>query len=167
MMQRAMTHLDIDLLWPIFQALCREGLTLAHDETTTREAFEEYWTARGGEQWTALDEGRVVGGFTLRANHPGRGAHVGTATYIVAEPVRGRGIGKELALQSINRARALGFTALQFNFVLSTNEVAVRLWQRLGFETVGTLPQVFRHPGGSFVDAYVMHRTLGPASDNE
>lgn len=162
MMLRPMLQTDIELLWPIFEALCQEGLTLAQDETTTAEAFEAYWTGRGGEQWTAIDEGRVVGGFTLRANHPGRGAHVGTATYIVAEHARGRGVGKALALHSLERARAIGFTAMQFNFVVSTNEVALRLWRKLGFETVGTLSGAFRHPAGAFVDAYVMHRNIHP-----
>ena len=161
-MLRPMIRTDLAGLWPIFKAVCGAGLTLVQDETTTAEAFEAYWTDRGGEQWTAVVEERVVGGFTLRSNHPGRGAHVGTATYIVAEHARSQGVGTELALRSLDRAHALGFTAIQFNFVVSTNEGALRLWRKLGFEIVGTLPRAFRHPQGAFVDAYVMHRNIHP-----
>lgn len=162
---RRMEAADLDALWSIFHTITVEGLMLAQDETTSREAFEAYWVGRGGEQWIAHDEGRIRGAFTLRSNHPGRGAHIGTATYIVAPDARGKGVGFALGQHSIERARALGFTGMQFNLVIRTNEVAVRLWQRLGFAIVGTMPRVFRQPSGALVDAHVMFRDIEGGSD--
>ena len=162
---RRMETTDLDTLWPLFHAITVEGLMLAQDETTTREAFEEYWLSRGGEQWIAHEQGRIQGAYTLRSNHPGRGAHIGTATYIVAADARGQGVGFAMGQHSIERARALGFTGMQFNLVIRTNEVAVRLWQRLGFAIVGTMPRVFRQPSGALVDAHVMFRDIEGARD--
>jgi ribosomal protein S18 acetylase RimI-like enzyme len=146
-------------LWNLFREVIESGDSYTQDEGITRESFVDYWLGRGGEQWVALDSaGAVVGGYTLRANQPGRGAHVGTASYIVARAARGRQIGRALGEHSIERARVLGFLALQFNCVVSTNTAAVQLWQVLGFAIVGTLPRVFRHREHGLVDAYVMHR---------
>jgi L-amino acid N-acyltransferase YncA len=161
---RPMVAADLDSVWRIFHAITVEGLMLAHDENTTREEFESYWVGRGGEQWIAEDE-RIQGAFTLRANHPGRGAHIATATYLVAPEARGKGLGFALGQRSLVRARSLGFSGIQFNLVIRTNEVAVRLWHRLGFEVVGTMPRVFRHPDGTLVDALVMFRNLDGGSD--
>lgn len=158
---RAATDADLDRLWPIFGAICRAGETLAQDETTTKSQFRAYWLGAGGEQHVATDaEGGVLGGYTLRPNQPGRGAHVGTATYVVDEAARGRGIGRLLGEHSIERARAMGFAAMQFNLVVSTNEGAVALWRKLGFTVTATLPRVFRHPTAGLVDAFVMTRIL-------
>jgi len=157
---RPMVAEDLDEVWAIFQKITREGLMLAHDETTSREDFVDYWLGRGGEQWVAHEGGRLLGAFTLRPNHPGRGSHIGTATYLVATAARGQGVGFAMGEHSLVRARALGFAGVQFNLVVSTNEVAVRLWRRLGFEIVGTMPRVFRHPDGALVDAHVMFRDL-------
>jgi L-amino acid N-acyltransferase YncA len=151
---------DMTEVFAIFEPIAKDGSTYVHDESTTDGAFAEYWTGRGGEQWVASVDGRIVGSYTLRPNHPGRGAHVATASYIVAESARGKGVGLALGTHSLERARALGFVAMQFNCVVSTNEAAVRLWKRLGFETVGSLPGAFRLRGGRDVDAYVMFRRL-------
>src|SRR5262245_32307599 len=153
---------DLDPLWAIFRQIAEEGTTLAHDAQTTRAGFVESWLGRGGEQWVAESGGSVLGGYTVRANHPGRGSHVGTATYIVAQEARGQGVGLALGEHSLERARRMGFTAMQFNIVVSTNDSAVRLWKRLGFQIVGQLPGVFRHATLGPVDAYVMHRFLSP-----
>jgi ribosomal protein S18 acetylase RimI-like enzyme len=73
---------------------------------------------------------------------------------------RGKGIGRAMAEHCLSEARRFGFRAMQFNFVVSTNELAVRLWQRLGFKIVGTLPDAFRHPTEGYVDVYIMFRSL-------
>jgi ribosomal protein S18 acetylase RimI-like enzyme len=157
---RALAEADLAALWPIFRDdVIAPGETYVDDETTTAELFRERWLGRGGEQWIACDGDAVLGGYTLRSNYPGRGAHVGTASYIVAATARGRGVGRALGVHSLERARAMGFAAVQFNFVVSTNTAAVRLWQELGFAIVATLPGAFRHATKGFVDAYVMvHR---------
>ena len=105
-------------------------------------------------------DGRVLGAYTLRANHPGRGSHVATASYLVAGAARGHGVGRMLGEHSIERARALSFDAIQFNFVVSTNAAAVRLWESLGFRTLARLPKAFDHAQLGQVDALVMFREL-------
>jgi ribosomal protein S18 acetylase RimI-like enzyme len=106
------------------------------------------------------EAGHVLGTYFLRANHAGGGAHVANTGYMVAGDAGGRGVGAALCLDSLELARARGFAAMQFNFVVSTNERAVRLWHRLGFETVGCLPGAFRHPALGDVDVLVMYRRL-------
>lgn len=151
---------DWAALWALFREVVVDGTTFAADERTTEEEFRRDWTGRGGEQWVAEDEGHVLGAYTLRPNHPGRGSHVATASYLVDAGERGRGIGRALGVHSLERARALGFAAIQFNFVVSTNAAAVRLWKDLGFQVLATLPGAFQHRSAGRVDAYVMWRTL-------
>jgi ribosomal protein S18 acetylase RimI-like enzyme len=96
----------------------------------------------------------------VHPNQSGGGAHVANAAFIVTKEARGRGIGRELGEHCLNEARRLGFHAMQFNFVISTNEAAVKLWQDLGMKIVGTLPGAFHHPEKGYVDVYVMYRSL-------
>lgn len=106
-------------------------------------------------------DGRVVGTYVLKPNQPALGSHVANASFMVSPVARGSGVGRSMGEHSLAEARRLGFRAMQFNFVVSTNEAAVRLWQRLGFGIVGTLPGAFRHARLGFVDAYVMFQELG------
>jgi ribosomal protein S18 acetylase RimI-like enzyme len=108
----------------------------------------------------AEEGSEVVGSYYLRANNRGGGAHVANCGYIVAPDAMGRGVARAMCRQSLDRARERGFRAMQFNFVISSNERAVRLWQSCGFEIVGRLPAAFDHPRLGFVDAFVMYRTL-------
>ena len=103
---------------------------------------------------------QVVGSYVLRPNRPGLGAHVSNASFIVATSARGLGVGRAMGEHCLSEARRLGFRAMQFNFVVSTNESAVHLWQELGFKIVGTLPGAFRHSQKGYVDVYVMFRSL-------
>jgi ribosomal protein S18 acetylase RimI-like enzyme len=157
---RPATRDDLPELWSAFAEIAAAGETYVQDSTTTEADFASYWWGRGGEQWVAEHEGRIAGGYTLRANHPGRGAHVGTASYVVAKEARGLGIGRRLGEHSIERARAMGFSALQFNFVVSTNTAAIRLWESLGFRVLARLPGVFDHATLGRTDALVMFREI-------
>ena len=108
----------------------------------------------------AVDGGRILGTYYLKANQAGGGDHVANCGYIVHPEATGRGIARRMCEHSLERARARGFRAMQFNFVVSTNGRAIRLWQTLGFETLGRLPLAFRHPVHGYVDALVMFRPL-------
>lgn len=163
---RPTTPEDLTPLWREFQSVARAGETYAQDEAATLQEFDEYWRRRGGEQWSAVEGQRWLGAYTLRANQPGRGAHVATASYLVAREARGEGVGRRMGEHSIERARALGFEALQFNLVVDANEPAVKLWKSLGFQVVGTLPGAFRHRSLGLVDAHVMHLRLAPAVES-
>jgi len=102
----------------------------------------------------------ILGSYILRPNQSGGGSHVANAGFMVSATARGQGIGRAMALHCLHESRRLGFRAMQFNYVISTNTAAIRLWQDLGFEIVGTLPEAFHHPEKGYVDVYVMHRSL-------
>jgi L-amino acid N-acyltransferase YncA len=147
---------DGSAVWRIFSAILAEGTTSAQAERTAEAEFLRYFFGRGGEQWLAESDGRVVGAYTLRPNQPGRGSHIATASYGVESGARGLGVGRTLGKHSLERARACGYRAIQFNFVVSTNTAALRLWKELGFQTLATLPGAFQHRLQGPVDAYVL-----------
>ena len=119
-----------------------------------------YWMGSDRQTFVAVADGRIAGTYYLRANRAGGGDHVANCGYITDTAVAGKGVARRMAEHSIELARSQGFRAMQFNFVVSTNERAVRLWQSLGFEIVGRLPLAFRHPSLGYVDALVMFQTL-------
>jgi len=138
------------------------GDTYAYPPDTTREQALAWWFPQGGWTWVALRDGQVAGTYVMKANQPGQGSHVANCGYMVAASAGGQGVGEAMCRHSLDEARRLGFRAMQFNFVVSTNIRAVRLWERCGFRTVGTVPGAFRHPTLGFVDTLVMHRSLEP-----
>ena len=147
-------------MWLIFQAVVATGTTYFFAPDTPREEAEAYWFATGVASYVAEDDDRVVGMYKIVANHQDLGSHVANASFMVDPAREGRGLGREMGVHCLREARRLGFLAMQFNFVVSTNEGAIALWKKLGFEIVGRLPRVFRHRERGFVDAYVMHRFL-------
>lgn len=159
-MIRAATAADADAIWAILEPVIRAGETYALDRAMTREAALAYWLGAEKATFVACDAERVIGTYYCRANQAGGGAHVANCGYVVAAHATGRGIARAMAEDSFARARAQGFAAMQFNFVISSNTAAVALWQKLGFSIVGRLPQAFNHPTQGPIDALVMHRTL-------
>jgi L-amino acid N-acyltransferase YncA len=157
---REASGLDQDTVWEIFHAVVAGGDTYVFDPETPRDEALEYWFHPGTRTYVAESGGRVVGTYILRPNRPGLGSHVANAAFMVSPSARGLGTGRAMGEHCLDEARRLGYRAMQFNFVVSTNEAAVTLWQRLGFTIVGTLPGAFRHRTRGFVDAYVMFRTL-------
>jgi L-amino acid N-acyltransferase YncA len=157
---REATERDRDAVWEIFRATVAPGEVFVYDPNTPREEAEAYWFAKGTRTYVAEQDGKVAGSYILRQNRPGLGDHVANAGFMVAPAARRSGIGRAMGEHALSEARRLGYRAMQFNFVISTNESAVRLWQDLGFKIVGTLPGAFRHARNGFVDAYVMYRLL-------
>ena len=151
---------DFAAIWRIFEAVVATGTTYVFAPDTPREDARAYWFGPGIRSWVAEDAGRVVGMYKLVANQRDLGSHVSNASFMVDPRAEGRGVGQTMGLHCLREARRAGFRAMQFNFVVSTNQPAVRLWQRLGFRIVGTLPAVFQHRELGLVDAYVMHRSL-------
>jgi L-amino acid N-acyltransferase YncA len=157
---RPATNKDRDAIWEIFHAVVAPGDTYTIDPEISRKDALAYWMQRGAHTFVAEQERVIVGTYILKANQKAGGAHVANAGYMVASNARGFGAGRAMAEHSLGEARRLGFRAMQFNFVVSTNKSAMHLWRQLGFRIVGTLPGAFRHPARGFVDAYVMFRSL-------
>lgn len=151
---------DADSLWQVLEPTIRAGETQALPQDMTREDALAYWLTANHDAFVAEQEGVVVGSYFLRANQAGGGAHVANCAYVVSPSATGRGIAQAMCEHSLQHARERGFLAMQFNFVLSSNERAVKLWERAGFRVVGRLPKAFRHPSLGLVDALVMHRDL-------
>lgn len=156
---------DWPSLWPILQSVFASGDTYAFPPSSTEADIHDAWITAPQSTFVALsDAGAVIGTYILKPNQPGLGAHVCNCGYVVAASARGQGIAAALCEHSQAQARSLGYRAMQFNLVVSTNVVAVRLWQKLGFAIVGTLPGAFKHSQLGFVDAYVMYKPL-PAAE--
>ena len=154
----ARTYVAEQATEPVGEAVGFVRAGLAHG-TATQASPEA--TARQAASPPARGEHReVVGTYILRANQAGRGAHLANAAFIVPASARGKGIGRAMGEHCLSEACRLGFRAMQFNFVVSTNESAIRLWKQLGFKIVGTLPGAFRHPEKRYVDVCVMFRSL-------
>ena len=151
---------DFEGIWAIFHEVVQAGDTYLYAPGTTREEARASWMSKDVSTYVAVLDGEVVGTYILRPNYDGLGSHVANAGYMVKKGAGGRGIGAALCRHSMEEARRQGFLAMQFNMVVSTNERAVALWQRMGFAIVGTLPKAFRHSKLGPVDAYVMHRFL-------
>jgi len=126
----------------------------------SREAALAFWFASGHEVFVAEEDGGLVGTYFLRANQAGGGSHVANCGYVTAAHAAGKGVARAMCGHSLEQAKSRGFRAMQFNFVVSSNERAVRLWKSFGFEIIGRLPEAFRHPSGNYADAYVMYRFL-------
>jgi len=157
---RAAAEPDHDPIWRIFHAVVATGDTYAIDPYISREDALAYWFGADIQAYVAESAGRIVGTYILRPNQSAGGAHVANAAFMVAPDARGQGIGRAMGEHCLSEARRLGFRAMQFNFVVSTNESAIRLWRQLGFKIVGTLPGAFRHLEKGYVDVYVMFRSL-------
>ena len=175
---RSATERDRNAIWKIFHEVVAAGDTYALDSGMSREEALAYWFRADTHTYVAeqdrqsvgdgvavpgkleVQDREIVGTYILRANQAGPGARVANAAYMVAKDARGLGVGRNMAEHSLSEARRLGFRAMQFNFVVSTNASAIHLWQQLGFKIVGTLPGAFRHSKLGYVDVYVMFRSL-------
>jgi GNAT superfamily N-acetyltransferase len=147
-------------VWELFRLVAAGGDVFAYDESTTEDAARRLWFEPPATCFVAEIDGHFAGTYYVRPNAAGRGGHVANAGYMVAPAFRGRGLARAMCEHSLAAARSLGFTAMQFNFVVASNAAAVRVWEGCGFAVVGRVPGAFRHAELGFVDALVMHRAL-------
>ena len=160
---RPATDSDRDAIWNVFHEVVAAGDTYPIDPDMSRENAFAYWFQASARAFVAEQDRQIIGIYTLHANQSGSGAHVANAAFMVPSVARGRGIGRAMGEHCLKEARRLGFRAMQFNFVVSSNESAVKLWQKLGMKIVGTLPGAFRHPEKGYVDVYVMFQSFEQA----
>lgn len=138
----------------------RAGDTYTVDKDISADGALAYWTGPERQVFVAEEEGRVLGTYYIVRNQKGGGSHVCNCGYVTDVAARGRGVARQMLAHSLETAPKMGFRAMQYNFVVSTNTRAVETWQKAGFETVGRLPHAFETPDGAFVDALVMYRNL-------
>jgi L-amino acid N-acyltransferase YncA len=151
---------DHDAIWAILEPVIREGATYPLDPDLTREGAFEYWFAPGKSVYVAEQDGEVLGTYYLKANSTGLADHVANAGYMTHPAARGRGIAMNMARDSFRRAKDAGFRSMQFNLVIASNTQAVHLWQKIGLQVIGRLPEAFRHKRLGYVDAFIMYRML-------
>ena len=181
---RAATEADRDAIWNIFHEIVAAGDTYALDSKMSREEALTYWIRADTRTYVAemrrpsvgeavgfagkatpspkadTEDRVIIGTYILRPNQLGPGSHVANAAFMVASDAQGAGVGRKMAEHCLSEARQMGFHAMQFNFVVSTNAPVIHLWEQLGFKVVGTLFGAFHHPEKGYVDAYVMYRSL-------
>jgi ribosomal protein S18 acetylase RimI-like enzyme len=157
---RPVTTADEPAIWSIIAPVIRAGETYALPADMSEADALRYWTGADRETFIAEEEGNAVGTYYIRANQSGGGSHVANCGYMTHAAARGRNIARRMCEHSLAHARSCGFRAMQFNFVISSNERAIHLWQSLGFDIVARLPLAFRSPSGGYVDALVMFKSL-------
>jgi len=157
---RPATAFDAAAVWAALEPVFRAGETYAMPRDISRKAALKYWFAPGHEVFVAEADGEVVGTYYMRANQAGGGAHICNCGYVTSPAAQGRGVARRMLEHSLVHARSRGFLAMQFNFVVSTNQRAIETWERYGFAVVGRLPLAYNHPTRGLVDALVMHRSL-------
>lgn len=149
---------DFDAIWPIFHEIVTVGDTYGFPTETNKDGAFNIWMETPRKTYVVEEDGNILGTYYIKTNQAGPGSHVCNCGYMVSSSSRGRGLASAMCEHSLNVAQELGYQAMQFNFVAASNEGAVRLWTKLGFKTVGSLPKAFNHPSKGFVDALVMYK---------
>ena len=160
MLIRKAEQADTDAIAGIILPTIRAGETYTLDPAMPREEALAYWMGTDKQTFVAEADGQILGTYYLRPNQAGNGSHVCNCGYMTGAAATGRGVARRMCEHSLEQARAQGYRAMQFNFVVSSNTRAVKLWEGLGFDVVGRLPAAFAHPAHGFVDALVMFRPL-------
>ncbi|MYB88552.1 MAG: GNAT family N-acetyltransferase [Proteobacteria bacterium] len=155
---REATEKDFDEIWPIFHEVVSAGDTFCYPRDTSKEEALKLWIYAPRKTFVIEDDHKVLGSYYIKTNISGPGDHVCNCGYMVSSEARGQGLATAMCEHSQKVAVELGYKAMQYNFVASTNEGAVRLWSKLGFEAVGRLPKAFNHPSEGYVDAIVMFK---------
>ncbi len=158
---RPFEEADWAATWKIIEPVFRAGETYAFSPDITEEEARKVWIDIPSATFVAVDEDNdILGTYFIKPNQPSLGAHVCNCGYIVAKHARNRGIASEMCTHSQREALSRDFRSMQYNLVVSTNKVAVRLWKKHGFEVIGTLPKAFRHSQLGFVDALILFKQL-------
>ncbi|MDK1289375.1 GNAT family N-acetyltransferase [Pseudoalteromonas umbrosa] len=159
-MIREMTQQDFVTFWPVFKEIILQQETYAYHPNMSQEEAYQIWCAQPLKAFVYVENKQVLGTYYIKANAMGPSDHICNCGYMVSPKARGKGLARKLCEHSQLQAVALGFKAMQFNSVVSSNEIAVSLWKKLGYEVIGTIPNAYRHPHLGFVDSYIMYKWL-------
>lgn len=154
------THDDFKQFWPVFKETVAAEETYAFDPKIQFEAAYDLWCLMPHKSFIAKEGAQIVGSYYIKPNAQGPGSHVCNCGYITVPEARGKGVAKQLCLHSQEMAVKLGYRAMQFNSVVSTNEPAIHLWKKLGFSTIGCIPKGYKHKNLGFVDCLIMYKSF-------
>ena len=157
---RKATTADADAVWAIIKEVIATGDTYVFAPDTSKEKMLAYWYGEDKHTYVALVDGEVAGTFVIKDNQPDLGSHIANAGFMTSPRAFGKGIGRTMGEFSLEEARRLGYTAMQFNIVIKSNARAVALWKKLGFGVIGEIPEAIRNKQGALVNAYIMYRKL-------
>jgi len=157
---RKYSEADKEQIWKIIEYVISKGDSFTLPVDSSREQNLDDWCSSEKHTFVAVSEEKIVGTFYIKENQSGLGSHIANGSYMVAPEARRKGIGRKMGEFSIKEAKRLGFRAMQFNFVVKSNEKAVNLWKSLGFEIIGEIPEAFRHIENGLTNAYIMYRKL-------
>ncbi len=155
-----MTERDFEEFWPTFKEIVAAEETYAFDPDMSYDEAVTLWIHSAKVAYVVKEDGEVLGSYFLRKNASGPSSHISNCGYMVLPRARGKGVAKAMCLHSQQQALQLGFSAMQFNSVVSTNTVAIKLWKKLGFKVIGTIPRGYKHKRLGFVDSYIMYKEL-------
>ncbi len=151
---------DMERIWKIFSQVVQSGDTYVFDPQTPEDDLNEYWFGSNMDTFVLEAGSEILGTYIIKPNQPGLGSHIANCSYMVHPQARGKGMGQLLGEHSIQFAKAKNYLGIQFNVVVSTNTAAIALWQKLGFQIIGTTPNGFRHEKLGLVDTYIMYRPV-------
>jgi len=154
------TKSDFEDFWPVFKEVVVDQETYAFDPEIDFETAYHLWCLSPAKVFVIKENGVVLGSYYIKANASGPSSHISNCGYMVSPESRGKGIARKLCLHSQQMAIGLGFRAMQFNSVVSTNEIAIKLWEKLGYKIIGTIPNAYKHKKLGYVDSFIMHKHL-------
>lgn len=157
---RTATLNDYDAVWEIFSKVIQTGDTYVFHPNTPKDDLQKHWFASYMQTYVLEENGKILGTYILKQNQIDLGSHIANASYMVHPNTQGKGIGKKLCEHSLKTAKELGFKAMQFNSVISTNVAAINLWKNYGFKIIGTTPKGFKHQKLGYIDSYIMYKSL-------
>ncbi|KGJ90163.1 GNAT family N-acetyltransferase [Colwellia psychrerythraea] len=155
-----MTKSDFALFWPVFKNIVLAQETYAFDADIDFETAYHLWCTCPEKTYVIKDHGQILGSYYIKPNSSGPSSHISNCGYMVNPESRGQGIARKLCLHSQEIALGLGYTAMQFNSVVATNEIAIHLWKKLGYKVIGTIPDAYNHKQFGLVDSFIMHKQL-------
>lgn len=147
-------------IWPIVESVIKDQNSYSFDPTWQSDDAKQRWFAPDKTVFVAKIDNQIAGTFYIRPNFEGPASHIANAGFMVSKQFRGRGIARTMGTFALQQAKAMGFTALQFNLVLASNTHALNLWQSLGFNIIGTIPNAYHHKTEGLVDAHIMYQAL-------
>lgn len=159
-MIRAMTQADFTAFWPHFKAVIKAQQSYAFDPDMSEQQAYQLWCQLPLSSFVFEQDNKILGSYYIKPNAMGPSKHICNCGYMVSEAARGQGVARKLCVHSQTEALKLGFKAMQFNSVVSSNTVAISLWQKLGFSIIGTIPKAYKHPELSYIDCLIMHKQL-------